>query len=120
MTAEPADRRFVALRPPVGDVDIRVYLRNDSWAARFGHGDAHWYSRTFLDEEPRTWGKLCRLGRIALMGEFQDLSESESLYFCPASGEVESPGHGGFDVCCDRPDLHQPLGTTSQPSGGAS
>lgn len=30
------------------------------------------------------------------------------LYYCPTSGETESPCHGGFDVCCDRPDLHQP------------
>lgn len=27
-------------------------------------------------------------------------------YFCPTSGEAESPCHGGFDVCCGRPDLH--------------
>ncbi|MFB6955490.1 hypothetical protein ACFCYB_00280 [Streptomyces sp. NPDC056309] len=31
------------------------------------------------------------------------------LYYCPAGGEVESDCHGGFDVCCARPDLHQPL-----------
>lgn len=29
------------------------------------------------------------------------------LYFCPTSGEVESPCHGGFDVCCDKPELHR-------------
>lgn len=32
-----------------------------------------------------------------------------SVYFCPASGEIESDCHGGFDVCCDRPDLHRPV-----------
>ncbi|HEX5568074.1 MAG TPA: hypothetical protein VFY14_14300, partial [Streptomyces sp.] len=32
-----------------------------------------------------------------------------STYYCPASGETESDCHGGFDVCCGRPDLHQPL-----------
>lgn len=31
------------------------------------------------------------------------------LYACPTSLEVESSCHGGFDVCCDRPDLHVPL-----------
>jgi hypothetical protein len=31
-----------------------------------------------------------------------------STYFCPTSGEIESDCHGGFDQCCDRPDLHQP------------
>ncbi|MGZ0231157.1 hypothetical protein [Streptomyces sp. CPS1] len=31
------------------------------------------------------------------------------LYYCPTAGEVESDCHGGFDVCCGRPDLHQPI-----------
>lgn len=31
------------------------------------------------------------------------------LYYCPTSGDMESPVHGGFDTCCDRPDLHQPV-----------
>jgi hypothetical protein len=30
-------------------------------------------------------------------------------YFCPTSGEWESPCHGGFDTCCERPDLHQTI-----------
>ncbi|WP_327712402.1 hypothetical protein OG912_32280 [Streptomyces sp. NBC_00464] len=29
-----------------------------------------------------------------------------SEYFCPQAGEIESDCHGGFDVCCGRPDLH--------------
>lgn len=29
------------------------------------------------------------------------------LYYCPTSGRTESDCHGGFDTCCDRPDLHQ-------------
>ncbi|MBL3664474.1 hypothetical protein JL475_00240 [Streptomyces sp. M2CJ-2] len=32
-----------------------------------------------------------------------------SIYYCPTGGETESDCHGGFDVCCARPDLHQPL-----------
>lgn len=28
-------------------------------------------------------------------------------YFCPTVGEVESPCHGGFDVCCRRSELHR-------------
>lgn len=33
-------------------------------------------------------------------------------YYCPTSGEVECcPEHSGFDVCCDRTDLHQPVTT---------
>jgi hypothetical protein len=31
-----------------------------------------------------------------------------STYHCPTSGQTESDCHGGFDTCCDRPDLHQP------------
>lgn len=33
----------------------------------------------------------------------------DERYFCPTSGDVESPRHGGFDVCCDRPELHRPV-----------
>lgn len=35
-----------------------------------------------------------------------------TTYFCPASGETESDCHGGFDQCCDRPDLHRPIAET--------
>jgi hypothetical protein len=32
-------------------------------------------------------------------------------YFCPASGSIECCGtHGGWDTCCDRPELHRPPG----------
>lgn len=31
------------------------------------------------------------------------------LYYCPTAGEVESGCHGGFDVCCWAPELHQPV-----------
>ncbi|MEV4939594.1 hypothetical protein [Streptomyces zaomyceticus] len=27
-------------------------------------------------------------------------------YFCPATGEMESDCHGGFDVCCGQPERH--------------
>ncbi|NEA52377.1 hypothetical protein [Streptomyces sp. SID10815] len=30
-----------------------------------------------------------------------------SNYYCPAAEEIESDCHGGFDVCCGHPDLHQ-------------
>lgn len=32
--------------------------------------------------------------------------ERSEPYYCPASGEVEDPKLGGFDVCCDKPDEH--------------
>ncbi|MEU7978336.1 hypothetical protein AB0B63_07360 [Micromonospora sp. NPDC049081] len=31
------------------------------------------------------------------------------MWFCPTSGETECGVHGGFDVCCHRPDLHRPV-----------
>ncbi|MEV1013869.1 hypothetical protein AB0I89_24250 [Micromonospora sp. NPDC049801] len=31
-------------------------------------------------------------------------------YYCPTSGDTECcPAHSGWDVCCNRPDLHQPV-----------
>lgn len=33
-------------------------------------------------------------------------------YYCPAAGDTECcPEHSGWDVCCDRPELHIPLDT---------
>lgn len=37
------------------------------------------------------------------------------VYFCPTSGETESDCHGGFDVCCARPDLHRPVTDPDDP-----
>ena len=31
----------------------------------------------------------------------------EPIYWCPTTGEYESPCHGGFDVCCRRPEMHR-------------
>lgn len=36
--------------------------------------------------------------------EGHDLTD---VYWCPTAGEYESASHGGFTVCCDRPDLHR-------------
>ncbi|WP_141662951.1 hypothetical protein [Streptomyces sp. Wb2n-11] len=36
-----------------------------------------------------------------------------SLYYCPTVGEVESDCHGGFDVCCGKPELHVPIDRTA-------
>ncbi|MFE9777761.1 hypothetical protein ACFYPA_06340 [Streptomyces sp. NPDC005775] len=32
-----------------------------------------------------------------------------TTYYCPTAEQVESDCHGGFDTCCDRPDLHRPI-----------
>jgi|LakMenEpi03Aug12_release.lakeMendotaPanAssembly.Ray.scaffolds.fasta_scaffold219531_2 hypothetical protein len=31
----------------------------------------------------------------------------DQVYYCPSSNDHECPVHGGFDVCCDRIDLHE-------------
>lgn len=36
------------------------------------------------------------------------------IYYCPTSGDEESASHGGFDTCCDRPDLHRPVESPSE------
>lgn len=41
-------------------------------------------------------------------GEQHVCKPGANLYYCPTSGRTESDCHGGFDVCCDRPDLHIP------------
>ncbi|MFE3381348.1 hypothetical protein [Streptomyces anulatus] len=32
-----------------------------------------------------------------------------TVYYCPAANDTESDCHGGFDVCCAAPELHQQL-----------
>ena len=55
-----------------------------------------------------TPGDLAAEARTRL-GETPAEPVSSTLYFCPRSGEVESATHGGFDQCCDQPELHVPL-----------
>lgn len=31
------------------------------------------------------------------------------IYYCPTAGDIEMQPGGGFDVCCEHPELHQPL-----------
>lgn len=50
--------------------------------------------------------ELVDLGRKITEGEEAD---TRRPYFCPTAQEVEESGSGGFDQCCDRPDLHVPL-----------
>ncbi|MER7331786.1 MULTISPECIES: hypothetical protein [unclassified Micromonospora] len=51
--------------------------------------------------------------RSEQIGEAIDAATPCDRWFCPTSGEVECGVHGGFDVCCNRIDLHQPI--TVQP-----
>lgn len=58
----------------------------------------------------RTITRLCHLacGHTGMHSDGEATWANAGLYFCPTSGDVEDPRHGGFDVCCDRPDLHRP------------
>ncbi|WP_181785360.1 hypothetical protein [Streptomyces phytophilus] len=65
-------------------------------------------------EHPLPGVQQCPEGEIGAQTGAQSLAPheiSESLYVCPAALQVESPTHGGFDTCCDRPDLHVPVPT---------
>lgn len=50
-----------------------------------------------------------------LWDEVHTCNPGAQLYYCPTAREVESDCHGGFDVCCSRPDLHVPY--TPDPEG---
>ncbi|MGQ4437972.1 hypothetical protein ACN6LI_003338 [Streptomyces violaceoruber] len=71
-----------------------------------GHAEAYCKSadgsHLFLAGQPdtETQAHVCKPDAIA--------------YYCPTSGETESNCHGGFDACCDRPDLHQPAAGARQ------
>jgi hypothetical protein len=43
--------------------------------------------------------------QVELLHELADCS-CPDLYCCPTSREVECAKHGGFSVCCNRPDEH--------------
>jgi hypothetical protein len=40
--------------------------------------------------------------------ETHSCEPATATYYCPTSRDTESDCHGGFTVCCDRPDLHRP------------
>lgn len=41
--------------------------------------------------------------------EVHTCTPGATVYYCPTANDTESDCHGGFDVCCARPDLHQQL-----------
>jgi hypothetical protein len=64
----------------------------------------------------REWLKGARCGR-QLAADAQAATQATephhackttaTTYYCPTSGQTESDCHGGFDQCCDRPELHR-------------
>lgn len=40
------------------------------------------------------------------------------VYYCPTSGQKESPCCGGFDDCCDQPELHRPATSPEENTHG--
>lgn len=47
------------------------------------------------------------VGLDRLVADVIDATGCCSTFWCPTVDAVECPTHGGFDVCCDRPDLHR-------------
>jgi hypothetical protein len=37
------------------------------------------------------------------------MTDEPKLYYCPTTDEVEQHPGGGFDVCCDHPELHRAI-----------
>jgi hypothetical protein len=53
--------------------------------------------------------ELCDSVRCdAYPGECRQPTVDRRVYFCPTADANELATGGGFDVCCDRPDLHEP------------
>ncbi|WP_329215144.1 hypothetical protein OG352_06135 [Streptomyces sp. NBC_01485] len=77
------------------DVNVAVYPRYDA-KERAALGSAMRVLRRLAEApQPETQdAHVCKPGA--------------STYYCPTSGQTESDCHGGFDVCCDRPELHAP------------
>ncbi|MFJ3699548.1 hypothetical protein ACIPW9_36400 [Streptomyces sp. NPDC090052] len=65
-----------------------------------------------IDAAPVPDSSRTTAGNPATSGDTMDnhvCKPGATTYYCPTVGEIESDCHGGFDVCCARPDLHQPL-----------
>lgn len=73
------------------------------------------FSRRYADQSLRTVDIDLVTLQVAHFVEILEAArkwrtqEDAGRYFCPTSEEVESQSGGGFDQCCDRPDLHVPL-----------
>jgi len=58
----------------------------------------------------KVWVDREKVARVPdLLTELRKQEDADccpDVYYCPRSGEAECLRHGGFDVCCDAPELH--------------
>lgn len=80
------------------DDDKNTYVMPDSWKKL---------------KKSRDYHDICHYGGWAASLALNECPNGQRRcdpsYFCPTNGEWESPCHGGFDVCCNHPELHQQI-----------
>lgn len=50
-----------------------------------------------------------RTRMVEAAGKIVEREGLASMYFCPSAGEIEQHPGGGFDVCCEAPERHEPI-----------
>lgn len=114
-------RRFVGMRRKAVEVHYggdTFYLDDEDGSGwnKVTHGGSPWWTHSNLtvepgSVEPREITETPDTAATQATEGEHVCKPGARLYYCPASGETESDCHGGFDICCDRPDLHQPVDT---------
>jgi hypothetical protein len=75
---EPENGSYVCVYPDDEDQVWPIYQRLDRSAEVNDRGDAHWFSKTNMNEPARTWEYLTGLGDIAYVGKFVDRSRIDA------------------------------------------
>jgi multidrug efflux pump subunit AcrA (membrane-fusion protein) len=89
VSEEEAERRFKERKRDIARHDLCYWGEASAGIAESGALDGP-ADTPAAEEEPH----VCKPGA--------------TTYYCPTAGKVESSCHGGFDVCCNAPELHQP------------
>lgn len=50
-----------------------------------------------------------RVRMVEAAGRAVDRETAPPFYYCPTSGEIEQTYEGGFTICCDAPQCHEPI-----------
>lgn len=102
--------KLEAMRLPDEIGDIRDLLRaakgfNAQVATHGYHAMCHYggWAAQLAAEGPKVDGRIPTYRCVQNGG----VDRCKPLYFCPVSGEMESPCHGGFDTCCASPEYHR-------------
>ncbi|MFG1846859.1 hypothetical protein [Micromonospora carbonacea] len=107
MAGGPVVATALTSRSAVGDSPIRRLIE----ASSLGTPEARALAAGAPDEVARRI--VDRASQIDTDEAWDAVTQAQgeqcAPYYCPTSGDVECcPGHSGWVVCCDRPDLHQP------------